>query len=119
MREEDDTMVVAQRVEVSNENPKADTMKMLQLTRVSMPQTQADVEWFIEETGCINADEPTKTFRTKRQGKSNKNSMDKPNRRKKKKDRGVNTLAEKKKNTVDIVQSEKHTEDLGKSFKDI
>jgi hypothetical protein len=39
MREEDDTMVVAQRVEVSNENPKADTMKMLQLTRVSMPQT--------------------------------------------------------------------------------
>lgn len=75
------------------------------------------MEWFIEETGCINADELTKTFRTKRQGKSNKNWMDKPNRRRRKTEESIHL--QEKKNTVDIVQSEKHTEDLGKSFKDI
>lgn len=61
-----------------------------------MPQTEANVERFIEETGNNNTDEPGKTFRTKNQGKGNKNSTDEPNRRKQKEDREVSTLGEKK-----------------------
>ena len=62
---EDDTTLVTQSVVLSNEDPKSNTMKMLQLICENMPQTEANVERFIEERENINVDEQNKTFRTK------------------------------------------------------